>query len=279
MIMVLESLGLTMTADSVKTKLLQAVRKSEINALYFNTNKYKNNLQYDKQASDKVNKPSKGLRCYICNKYGHISKNCRKKKEQMSDENSGYLVVFSTSTSDNDNGWYVDSGASMHLTIHRDWLYDEILPPINTIRVADDKKLPVKACGKVNLHVLNKNGRFEEIAVQNVLYVPELATNFLSVSQIIMNGCQVQFDKDGCRIFNKIAQEVAKAKLANNMYRLNLHSVPAYRSTAKGNDSYLWHQRMAHLNFEDLNKLSDSTGTKIENKDKVVCISYLEKKQ
>lgn len=276
MIMALESSGLSITADSVKTKLLQDVRKSDTTALY--VNKSKINSQYTKQASEKVNKPNKGPRCYTCNKHGHISKNCRnKKKEHKSNENTGYVAVFSASMS-NDNGWFVDSGASMHLTMYRDWLYDEIPPPVNSIKVADDKKLIVKACGKVDLHIMN-NGKPETIRVQNVLYVPELATNLLSVSQIIQTGCQVKFDKDGCRIFNKNNNQVADAKLTRNMYRLNTQSVPAYMSTNERNDGYLWHQRMAHLNFEDLNKLSDCTGVKIENKDKGVCISCLEGKQ
>lgn len=280
MIMALESSGLAITADSVKTKLLQDVRKSESTALY--VNKSKSYSQSAKQASDKEHKPYKGPRCFECHKFGHISKNCRnKKKEQKSKEkeNSGCVAVFSASVK-NDNGWYIDSGASMHLTMHRDWLYDEIPPPVSTIKVADDKKLTVKACGKVNLHVMNKSSKSEMISVHNVLYVPELATNLLSVSQIIHNGCQVKFNKEGCKIYNKTGQQVAHAKLMNNMYRLNTQSVSAYiLSVPRESDPYLWHQRMAHLNFEDLNKLSESTGVKVENKDKVVCISCMEGKQ
>lgn len=276
MIMALESSGLTITADSVKTKLLQDVRNSESSALYVRS---KGN-QFVKQTQDKT-KTGKGPRCYVCNKYGHISKNCRnKKKEQKSNENtdSGYVAVLSA-TMNNDNNWYIDSGASMHMTMNRDWLYDEITPPISTIKVANDKKLVVKACGKVNLNVVNMQGQLETIKVQNVLYVPELATNLLSVSQIINSGCQVQFDKQGCKILNKTNKQVAAAKMINNMYRLVTHSVPAYTSASTENDSYLWHQRMAHLNFEDLNKLSESAGVTLENTDKVICISCLEGKQ
>ncbi|XP_061380936.1 uncharacterized protein LOC133319700 [Danaus plexippus] len=144
MIMGLESSGLAITADLVKTKLLQDIRKSDNAALYVNRSKI--NSQNAKQTSDKSSKANKGPRCFICNKYGHVSKYCRsKKKEQKSNENSGYVAVFSASMS-NDNGWYVDLGASMHLTMHRDWLYDEIPPLVDTIKVADDKKLTVKAC-------------------------------------------------------------------------------------------------------------------------------------
>lgn len=276
MIMALESSGVKITADSVKTKLLQDVRNSESNALYVKSTKN----QRVKQAQDK-NKIGKGPRCYICNKYGHVSKNCRnKKKEQKSNENtdSSYVAVLSA-TINNDNNWYIDSGASMHMTMNRDLLYNETTPPITTIRVANDKKLVVKACGNINLNVVNVRGQLDTIKVQNVLYVPELATNLLSVSQIINSGCQVQFDKQGCKILNKANKQVATAKMMNNMYRLVTQSIPAYISASTENDSYLWHQRMAHLNFEDLNKQSESAGVNLENTDKVICISCLEGKQ
>ncbi|KAL0860331.1 hypothetical protein ABMA27_009736 [Loxostege sticticalis] len=258
MIMAIESSGVAITADSVKTKLLQDVRNSESAALYVNKGKG-NQTQGAKQAFN--NKTSKGPRCFVCNKYGHISKYCRnKKKEQKSKEDSGYVAVFSATTSNSNSSWFIDSGASMHLTMHREWLYDEMPPPVSTIKVANDKKLIVKSCGKVDLNVVGENGKIATIKVENVLYVPELATNLLSVSQIIKKGCNVQFDKEGSKIFNKDNQLITSAKLINNMYRLNTHSVPAYISAVKDDDSFVWHQRMAHLNFEDLNKLSESTG-------------------
>ncbi|KAL0849649.1 hypothetical protein ABMA28_013903 [Loxostege sticticalis] len=152
MIMAIESSGVAITADSVKTKLLQDVRNSESAALYVNKGKG-NQTQGAKQAFN--NKTSKGPRCFVCNKYGHISKYCRnKKKEQKSKEDSGYVAVFSATTSNSNSSWFIDSGASMHLTMHREWLYDEIPPPVSTIKVANDKKLIVKSCGKVDLNVV-----------------------------------------------------------------------------------------------------------------------------
>lgn len=283
MIMALESSGTEITADAVKTKLLQDVRNSESAALFAHKGK-RNTLpkQFTKQAPNKktFTSTSKGPRCFVCNKYGHISKHCRNKnKEQKTGEDSSYVAVFSATTLNNNSSWFIDSGASMHLTMHRDWLYDEITPPVSVIKVADDKKLIVKACGKVNLNVISKNNKVETIKVENVLYVPELATNLISVSQMIKKGCNVIFDKQGCKILNINNDHVATAILVNNMYRLNTHSIPAYISAAKDNDFYLWHQRLAHLNFKDMNKLSESTGIKFKNEDKVICITCQEGKQ
>lgn len=277
MIMALESSGVPITADAVKTKLLQDVKSSGSVALYAS----KKNGNKWKQFTDKVHKINKGPRCFNCNKYGHISKQCKtKKKEENSSKDSGYVAVFSATLS-NDGDWYVDSGASMHMTMKRDWLYDESPPPISSIRIANDKMLQVKSCGKINLNVIAKDGSEQTIQVKNVLYVPELASNLLSVSQMIKNGCSVQFSNHGCKILNNKNAEVASAKLINNMYRLNTNSISAYICKNNENDYYLWHQRMAHLNFTDLNKLPEcAEGVKLlENKNKMICEVCQEGKQ
>ncbi|CAB3253877.1 unnamed protein product [Arctia plantaginis] len=124
----------------------------------------------------------------------------------------------------------------MHMTMHSDWLYDKIPPPISTIKVANDEKLLVEACGNINLNVADSNGKINTIQVQNVLYVPGLATNLLSVTQMIKNGCHIQFNEKGCKILNRNKEQVATAKMMNNMYRLNTHSTPAYISASKDND-------------------------------------------
>lgn len=63
------------------------------------------------------------------------------------------------------------------------------------------------------------------------------------------------------------------------MYRLNTHSIPVFITASKENDCYVWNQRILLLNFEDLNKLSETVGVKLDSKKKVICISCLERKQ
>ncbi|XP_026745427.1 uncharacterized protein LOC113506787, partial [Trichoplusia ni] len=158
MIMALESSGVPITADSVKTKLLQEIKSSESVALYASKpSKYK---QKDSDSSPKFNK---GPRCFKCNRYGHISKNCRTKKKDQGKE-TGYVAVFSASAAASDSkSWFVDSGASMHMTMRQDWLYDESSPPITSIRIADDKMLKVKSCGKIDLPICNSEGQTQTI--------------------------------------------------------------------------------------------------------------------
>lgn len=276
MIMGLESSGIKISADLVKNKLLQEVKTSDTTALYTNikVNQPKNDQQ----------KPKKGPRCFTCNKYGHLSKKCWfRKNNAKTGNNTGFVAAFSASMMNDSVNWYVDSGASMHMTMHRDWLSDVTAPPVQSIRIANNNLLKVECCGNISIKVITNDGSMETIQVRNVLYVPELKTNLLSISKIIESGCKILFNEHGCEIYNQSNKLVAKAYLMNNTYQLkSCQSTEMQAMTAKSDDDiYLWHQRMGHLNFTDINKIPNcAEGVKLSpQKQNCVCITCLEGKQ
>lgn len=179
MIMGLESSGMKISADLVKNKLLQEIKTTDTTALYTNTKKIQ--PKNEQQVPNK-----KGPRCFNCNKYGHFSKDCWSKKgNRKSDGNkAGFVAAFSASMINDSDSWYVDSGASMHMTMHRDWLSDVTSAPVQNIKIANNKVLKVECCGNVSIKVMAEDGCTEVIQVRNVLYVPELSNNLLSVSKI-----------------------------------------------------------------------------------------------
>ncbi|KPJ19636.1 Retrovirus-related Pol polyprotein from transposon TNT 1-94 [Papilio machaon] len=278
MIIALESSGLKISADSVKSKLLQDIKMNERqSSSAFATNKSFKKTAFYKNKTGKQNF-QKGPRCYSCNKYGHISTDCKTKKITKS---SSYAAAF-TATNNNSDAWYIDSGASVHMTRYENLLSNTSESLIKSIKVANDKSLNVKCSGQVTLNVSDQRGQHRKVLFQNVLCVPELATNLISVSQIIRNGGQVKFNSKGCVILNKNNNVVATAILVNNMYQLNMYSEHAYISDVDENDPYLWHQRMGHLNFNDLNKIIENTeGMKVLKKKEtnLTCITCLEAKQ
>lgn len=246
MIMGLESSGMKISADLVKNKLLQEVKTSDTTALYTNSKNYK-------PKSNQLSK--KGPRCFCCNKYGHFSKDCWHKKTNNNEKKkTGYVAAFSASTANHLNFWHVDSGASMHMTMHRDWLTEIKPASVPNIRIANNKVLKVECCGNVCIKVKAKDGSTDLIQVKNVLYVPELKTNLLSVSKIIKSGCRVTFNENGCQIYNPSNKLVAKADLINETYLLNTANNQEMRAmmARTDDDAFLWHQRMGHLNFTNL---------------------------
>ncbi|XP_045778973.1 uncharacterized protein LOC123876704 [Maniola jurtina] len=152
MIMAIESSGVSISADFVKTKILQDVKSSDSAAFYTNYNK-RNVHKFIRNKGH-----GKGPRCYTCNEYGHKSTNCTssKKKESKSksnNSNSGFVAAFSAFSVSVDNCWVIDSGASVHMTNREDWLYDRKTATVATIKMADSKSLQVKGCGNLNLQI------------------------------------------------------------------------------------------------------------------------------
>ncbi|KAG5896128.1 hypothetical protein JTB14_011873 [Gonioctena quinquepunctata] len=113
------------------------------------------------------------------------------------------------------NDWYVDSGASVHLTPNRHWMknmsHDHSM---KRIVVANQGKIPVECRGDVQITTLTNTCEYE-IVVEDVLYVPSLTTNLLSVSQFISKGNRVLFSNEGCQIFNEAGDIVDTACLVN----------------------------------------------------------------
>lgn len=268
MIMGLESSGIKISADFVKTKLLQEVKVSESSAFF---TKHKNTTYNHAKLKEK------GPRCFNCNKYGHFKSQCKLKKSN----HNTFSAVFSAYSNLNEDDWYIDSGATMHMTKHSHWMYDLQPSPIQQIKLANNDAISVQNMGKVNIHTKFCKDQCP-IQVRNVLLIPELSANLLSVSQLTKNGCRVEFTDVGCNIYNANKVIIANAKLYNNMYKLNTVTGNAYVVNSENQtDIITWHKRMGHLNLADVKRLeSCAEGITITNKDvNVVCVPCCEAKQ
>ncbi|KMS93463.1 hypothetical protein BVRB_031230, partial [Beta vulgaris subsp. vulgaris] len=125
-------------------------------------------------------------RCFNCGKRGHFAKDCRspKKKEESSstdelafvagDQEELYAVAESC---------YVDSGASRHMTGNKGLLsnFVELLDAVKIV-TADGRTICGIGTGDM------KVGRGKTVTLKDVLYVPDLKMNLLSVSAATANG-------------------------------------------------------------------------------------------
>jgi len=153
--------------------------------------------------------------------------------------------VNSTSISDD---WYLDSGATVHLTSRLDWL-ENFSPDANQqVGIANGTKLKSTGTGKISIPLSSK----KTMNAFDVVHVPDLAINLLAVHKIAQEGKTVLFDEQGCRIVNQQLKVnpknvIATATAVNGLYcldRLQSHSF-AVMST---NFVNLWHRRLGHLN-------------------------------
>ena len=93
--------------------------------------------------------------------------------------------------------------------------------------------------------------------MSDVLYVPSLAFNLLSVSKITEAGKSVKFSETEGAIFDNKGEKVAVASKIGNLYYLNCESLQGQHVNSATHQSMenLWHRRFGHLSQRSLTTL------------------------
>ena len=76
-----------------------------------------------------------------------------------------------------------------------------------------------------------------------VLFVPSLSYNLLSVSKAAERGQENKFDKDGCKIVDKNGRIIAKAQRHGSLFYLDCRAAELLPSHSSRQISILWHLR------------------------------------
>ena len=230
----------------------------------------------------------RGPKCHYCGKFGHIKRNCRKFAQEnksdssnqdkpkhranaaearqtdssSSDSESIGLVVrhaFTASASKHDS-WIVDSGATGHMC-HDKRLFVELhnLEKPLEVTLGDGYDLHAIGRGIVLLETKLPSGRTKKCKLQNVLYVPKLSYNLLSVSKITDAGKTTRFGEASCQILDENKKLIAIATRVGDLYYLNCHPRFQKSHTAAdkrpGTKEDIWHRRFGHLGARNLQKL------------------------
>ena len=102
----------------------------------------------------------------------------------------------STSALSSEDLWFFDSGASNHMTSHKEWFRDlrGSDRPVY-VETGDDTTHPIRHIANVPF---GKEGN--QTYIKNVLYVLTITKNLVLVGQIVEQGMQVHFNQVGCFI-------------------------------------------------------------------------------
>ena len=220
-------------------------------------------------------KDKRSIECFNCHKMGHYASECyadkKKKKhrdkevhmaqEDYDSDSSETLTLMVTTTAGSANSqeksWYLDSGCSNHMTCHREWLINFDTEKKSKVRFADDSTLKVEGAGDVV--ILRKDGSKAMIA--NVLFVPEMKCNLLSIGQLVQKGFTVVMGNyDKVELFDVNKNLILRSKISKNRtFQVNMKVVDAQCLSAikKDDKSWLWHLRYGHLNFRSLKQLCE----------------------
>ncbi len=163
----------------------------------------------------------KGPKCYYCGRFGHIKRNCRdfndfvqskdvyretkkvsykhkankagvKKLSSSSDSESVGLIVshaLAISSEKGLNSWIVDSGATCHICNDKEMFVEfNNLEPSQEVTLGDGYSVEATGCGTVRLKMQLTDDKTKECKMSDVLYVPQLSYNLLSMSKATESG-------------------------------------------------------------------------------------------
>jgi hypothetical protein len=148
------------------------------------------------------------------------------------------------------NPWYIDIGCSKHMTGDKGKFLSLSERKSGSITFGSDALGKIKGKGMVSL----SNGKGK---AQDVLLVDGMKPNLLSVSQMCDKGCEELFTSKECKIKSvNSGQVVAKGiRIENNIYVLKENREECH--LRKHDESWLWHRRFGHLNFDQLIRLKN----------------------
>ncbi len=130
------------------------------------------------------------------------------------------------------------------MSSRRDWFqtFTPLTKPTQII-LGDTGSIPATGTGSI-LARFPAKGKWHRIVLHNVLCVPELHGNLLSVPQISKRGVAVRFKGDNCQIFSDSDTLIGEASSQGNLYTLgaeiinprNARNVSPATSPNKGNN-------------------------------------------
>ncbi|UYV63174.1 K02A2.6-like, partial [Cordylochernes scorpioides] len=215
----------------------------------------------------KVNKEQ----CRICKKFNHKEKDCyfRNKEKQppiafIAEQREEYDKRSSVT-------FIVDSGSSCHIINEEKLLDHQKKCDVNINVAKKEEGMRAKTSGQFKGRQCNLN---------EVIFVPELSKNLLSVTSIVNNGGEVNFKGDKVTILKDGKKVLEGDQLENGLYAVNIE-----QHFSKQNDSNLtlpsenktqeWHRKLGHIGMQNLRKLESLVDgmelNKLEKQENDVC--------
>ncbi|CAI5459781.1 unnamed protein product [Closterium sp. Yama58-4] len=181
--------------------------------------------------------------------------------------------------------WFLDTGATQHMT-HSASLLNNIGAPgdVTSIVFGNNESLPVVGVGSTRL-IVDRG----PVDITNVLHVPGVKVNLLSVPKLAKKGVIATIDGAKMNLFWK-GEQFAQGVLNGDIYQLKTYprvasSNVASSNVAQGSKATLkaWHNRIAHANYDSVKELANKGLAKgvdviAGDDEKGVCVACVEGK-
>jgi hypothetical protein len=242
----------------------------------------------DKKAGEsalmsKPKKSRKAIKCYGCGEKGHKKPDCPNKKRTKEEHKAktaedncpddAFTASVTSVTGKQTDQWIIDSGASRHMTKDAKWLrdYQKFEQP-ELVGLGDGRCVAAIGIGNAYLNMTFKVSAPKEIVMYNVLHVPDLACNLFSVRAATSKGNVIQFTDSRCYIRNSKGGLCGMGSIKGKLYYLSCEVVPGDQASVASECYDLWHQRLGHINKQQLMEIVQkdmATGISVSKQESV----------
>lgn len=233
-----------------------------------------------KHQNAKSNK-KRSIICYNCNEEGHVKRECPRLKGSANkggqqvksnrgddDTNGKRYAVVAKSEHSNGQTWFLDSGASFHITKNRAWFktYHEHQKPI-PVQVGNNEYVYSMGKGSIDVSAI-VDGEVLELTLQDVEYVPKISDNLISTGMLDHKGFEVLTARGEIRIIkNECTYIQGSRDQSSNMYSLDMF-ISGKVCVARAERSVEeWHQALGH---PDINEIKNMAAKKCADQFKIV---------
>ncbi|KAG6509172.1 hypothetical protein ZIOFF_034563 [Zingiber officinale] len=193
-------------------------------------------------------------KCRKCNQMGHEAVICKKKnpqqeeeakvadQDEFADQDEDQLFVATCFASNVETeSWLIDSGCTNHMTNDKELFKDLHPTKITKVRIGNGDYISVKGKGTVAITSCSGTKLISE-----VLFVPEIHQNLLSVGQLIEKGFKVVFEDNFCLIKDAANQDIFKIKMKGKSFALKPLEEEQTAFSIRENVTEIWHKRLGH---------------------------------
>ncbi|PKU76601.1 Retrovirus-related Pol polyprotein from transposon TNT 1-94 [Dendrobium catenatum] len=193
--------------------------------------------------------PRPAITCQICGKNGHSAVKCWHRHDDQYNTEQPTTALFTSPVPPPPSEWFLDSGASAHLTLDPSQLQSSQSYTGSTqVTIGNGQQLPIHNTGKGLLPTPQGS-----LQLSRLNFVPNLSFNLLSVYQLTTdNDCNITFSSHGYVIKDKTNNNILlTGPCINGLYPLRpvknkLADTSQLALISVQTVPNLWHRRLGH---------------------------------